>query len=67
MSKKYRLIRYSCSECGLQVRVLINKDGSLTFSILDKLHSSKQVLNNGFYVCIECKKISNLRFEFIYS
>lgn len=68
MTKKYRLILYSCKECGLQVKILINKNGSLTFSILDKLHSSEQCLDDrGYYVCIECKEIDkNLKFEYIY-
>ena len=68
MSKKYRLIGYECSECGLQIKILIKKDGSLIFSILDKLHSSEQVLTElGYYICIECRHRSSLRFQYIYS
>lgn len=68
MSKKYRLITYTCQECGLKVKILVKENGSLIFSILDKLLSSEQVLSNlGYYVCIECKARANLRFEYIYS
>ena len=68
MSKKYRLISYDCQECGLRVKILIKKDGSLIFSILDKLHSSEQVLTDlGYYICIECHTRSNLRFSIIFS
>lgn len=68
MAKKYRLLSYICRECGLKVKVLIRENGSLIFSILDKLHSSEQVLTeNGYYVCIECKKVASLKFEYIFS
>jgi len=68
MSKKYRLITYACQECGLKVKILIKENGNLIFSILDKLHSSEEVLTKlGYYWCIECKTRANLRFEFIYN
>ncbi len=66
--KEYKLISYTCLECGIKVKILFKKDGSVLFSILDKLHSSEQVLTDlGYYICIECHTRSNLRFSIIYS
>ena len=65
--KSYRLITFICSECGNHVRVLINKD-KLTFEIIGKLYSDKDVLSDsGYFVCLETHERTNIKFEFVYN
>ena len=59
------MITFKCVYCGLTYKALI-RDNKIHFSILDKLHSKSQILNEyGYLVCIECKKI-NFHIQFTY-
>ena len=60
------LITFMCYDCGLIYIVRI-KDGNFTFSCMDKLYSSADVLTNaGYFVCVHCKKRTKIRFEKVY-
>lgn len=65
--REIRLITFSCSYCGSLVKGYMNTNGSITFSVINKLHSSKDCLSeSGYYICVECKSINNIKFEFVY-
>lgn len=58
------LITFKCECCGLEVNAHIDRKGVLVFSINDKLYSPDDVLTyQGYYVCIDCTDISNVRFK----
>lgn len=66
--KKYRIFLFCCEHCGIGVKILIRKDFSLQFNILDKNYSEKDVLNDsGYYVCVICNERNEKKFEYLYT
>jgi hypothetical protein len=64
--REYRLISFQCYHCGIQIKASIGK-GTIIFSINNKLYNVKDVLSDsGYYVCIDCHKRTNIRFEYVY-
>ena len=61
------MITFQCYQCGQEVKVLFRNDGSLQFSILDKIYNQNDVLTNlGYYVCVDCNHKSKVRFHYIF-
>ena len=55
------IITFKCYHCGIIYKVRI-KDGNFTFSCMDKLYSSNDVLTDkGYFVCVQCKKRTKIK------
>ena len=61
------LITFICQDCGTKVHAYIDKKGDLKFSIREKLIGREELLNEqGYYICIDCKRKSTLRFSKVF-
>jgi len=65
--REIRLITFCCYDCGCIVKGYMNTNGSITFEIIGKLHSGKDVLTeSGYFKCPLCHTKTNIRFEYVY-